>query len=103
MLSSLIGCDVGCLPLPNINSLKYWGQIIFRNTVEHPITGLPLSMPPIQSEYGQWDVPLALKDDVRQAPKSIFGKKDFSRDLEKFRICWSVSFRSCISGMRKLT
>ena len=89
--------------MPNINAFKYWGQIIFRNTVEHPITSLPLSMPPIQSDYAQWDVPLTLKDDVRRAPESFFGRKVLGRDLEKFRICWSVSFRSCNSGTRILT
>jgi hypothetical protein len=89
--------------LPNINAFKYWGQIIFRNTVEHPITNMPLSMPPMKSDYAQWDVPLALKDDVRQAPKSVFGRKDFTQELEKFRICWSVSFRSYLSRTPILT
>jgi hypothetical protein len=103
MLNIRIGCDLGCLPLPKINALKYWGQIIFRNTVRHPITSMPLSMPPIQSDYAQWDVPLVLKDDVRRGPESIFGKNQFSQELEKFRICWWVSLRSCISGTHALT
>jgi hypothetical protein len=103
MLSICIGCDVGSLPLPGINALKYWGQIIFRNTVEHPITGVPLSMPPSQSDYAEWDVPQALKEDVMWAPKSLFGRKQISQELEKFRICWSVSFPSYISHTWILT
>jgi len=86
-----LGCEVGCLPLPSLNSMKFWGQIIFRNTLEHPDASIPLSMPPMQSDYAQWDVPLRLKDDVRQAPKSLFGTKDLGTlELEKFRICWLV-------------
>lgn len=92
ILSIRIGCDLGCLPLPNINAFKYWGQIIFQNTVKHSATSISLSMPPAQSDYAQWDVPLALKDDVRRGPKSIFGRKHLTQDLEKFRICWSVPF-----------
>ena len=78
-------------------AIKCWGQIIFRNTLEDSIANMPLSMPPVQSDYDQWNVPLALKDDVRQAPKSLFGSKDSELELEKFRICWFVSFRSCIT------
>ncbi|KAH9225029.1 FAD dependent oxidoreductase [Leptodontidium sp. 2 PMI_412] len=84
------GCDVGCLPLPNINAVKYWGQVIFKNTVKHPITNTRLSVPPSQPDYAQWEVPLALKDDVRQGPESMFGKKQLHQDLEAFRICWEA-------------
>jgi glycine/D-amino acid oxidase-like deaminating enzyme len=89
-LNIRVGCDLGCLPLPSINAFKYWGQIIFRHTLDHPITRTPLSMPPLQPNYAQWDVPLELKDDVRRGPESMFGRKHFNQELEKFRICWLV-------------
>ena len=49
-------------------------------------------MPPPEPDYAQWDVPLKLKDDVRRGPESMFGRKKFDQELEKFRICWFVSF-----------
>jgi hypothetical protein len=91
LLTIRVGEDLGCLPLPKINALKYWGQMIFRNTLEHQITRKPLSMPPLKSDYAQWDVPLTLKDDVRRGPESMFGRNKVNQELEKFRICWSVS------------
>jgi hypothetical protein len=94
VLTIRVGEQLGCLPLPKINALKYWGQVIFQNTVEHQITRKPLSMPPLKSDYAQRDVPLALKDDVRRGPVSMFGRKKLklvNQELEKFRICWSVS------------
>ncbi|PMD47963.1 FAD dependent oxidoreductase [Hyaloscypha variabilis F] len=84
------GCELGCLPLPNINALKYWGQIIFRNTLEHPVTHTALSTPPPKSNYEQWDVPLTLKYDVRRGPGSMFGRNQFKQELDKFRICWEA-------------
>ncbi|KUJ14545.1 FAD dependent oxidoreductase [Mollisia scopiformis] len=84
------GCDYGCLPLPKLNAFKYWGQVIFRNTVEHPITKESLSMPPSGPNYNQWDVPLALKEDVRGGPRSVLGNKNLSDRFEEFRICWEA-------------
>jgi hypothetical protein len=85
-----VGVEVGCLPLLKENAFKYWGQVKFRNTTEHPVMKIPISMPPTEPDYNMWDVPPTLKEDVRWAPKSLLGNKEFGRGLEEFRICWSV-------------
>jgi hypothetical protein len=47
-----------------------------------------MSMPPQEADYAQWEVPEALKEDVRFASQAIFGNKGEGLKLEQFRICW---------------
>ncbi|KAK5653469.1 hypothetical protein OQA88_8955 [Cercophora sp. LCS_1] len=84
------GLDVGCLPLPKMGALKCWGQVLFRNTVDHPLTQQPLSTPPAGPNYNQWDVPSELKEDVRWALRSLFHEGRFDTEMENFRICWDA-------------
>ncbi|KAK1753747.1 FAD dependent oxidoreductase [Echria macrotheca] len=85
------GVDAGCLPLPKQGEIKTWGQILFRNTVTHPLTGEVISTPPVAADYNQWDVPPVLKDDARHALKSLFGDSISGEKMNKFRICWDAA------------
>ncbi|KAK3988903.1 FAD dependent oxidoreductase [Cladorrhinum sp. PSN332] len=84
------GFEVGSQPLPKLNAFKYWGHTLFRNTVNHTVTGLPLSAPPQETDYAQYDVPQRLKEDVHSASQSIYGAAEarFKQTLQEFRICW---------------
>lgn len=84
------GDDVGCLPLPGLGAVKCWGQIHFRNTTTHPITKQPLSAPPMQRDYAQWEVSPVLQDDVHWALRSLFGEKKAGLKMENYRICWDA-------------
>jgi hypothetical protein len=67
--------------------MKWWGQCIFKNTLEVS-KGRFISSPPDKPDYAEWDVPDALKDDVDFAKKATFGKIGESWELEQYRICW---------------
>lgn len=58
-----------------MSALKYWGQTPVRNIIEVPGTGISISTPPLQSDYAQMNVPLALENDVRLACESILVEK----------------------------
>jgi hypothetical protein len=47
-------------------------------------------MPPQSEDYSQWNVPEALKEDVRFASKAVFGPAGDALKLDTFRICWYV-------------
>ncbi|KAK2040029.1 FAD dependent oxidoreductase [Colletotrichum somersetense] len=83
------GASNGSVPHSKDKTLKFWGQIIFRNTRSHP-NGGPLSAPPPASDYAQFDVPKALRDDVDFASKSLFGKASAGFKNENYRICWEA-------------
>ncbi|KAB5515530.1 FAD dependent oxidoreductase [Coniochaeta sp. 2T2.1] len=85
------GEDVGCLPLPGLGAVKCWGQIHLKNTVPHPITKQPMSIPPMQRDYAQWEVSPVLQEDVQWALKSLFGDEKASlKKMENYRICWDA-------------
>ncbi|KAL8671849.1 MAG: hypothetical protein Q9168_003665 [Polycauliona sp. 1 TL-2023] len=77
----------GNIPPNSDHELKFWRDISFRNTVQHHC-GEAISMPPVEPEYGQWNVPKKLRNELDSVAKAIFGDtlQDFS--LIKHRICW---------------
>ncbi|KAK1995359.1 FAD dependent oxidoreductase [Colletotrichum falcatum] len=83
------GASNGSVPHSKDKTLKFWGQIIFRNTQSHP-SGGRFSAPPPASDYAQFDVPEALRDDVDFAGKSLFGKGSAGFKNENYRICWEA-------------
>ncbi|KAK4158900.1 FAD dependent oxidoreductase [Cladorrhinum sp. PSN259] len=85
------GFEVGSQPLPKLNAFKYWGHTLFRNTVKHPVSGLSISAPPVQTDYAQYDVPQRLKEDVDSASSAIYGPISeicLEQTLGEYRICW---------------
>ncbi|KAF9874918.1 sarcosine oxidase [Colletotrichum karsti] len=83
------GASNGSVPHSKDRTLKFWGQIIFRNTQPHP-NGSLISKPPSEPDYAQLDVPASLKEDVDFAGKSIYGKLSDEFKVEKYRICWEA-------------
>ncbi|EFQ34271.1 FAD dependent oxidoreductase [Colletotrichum graminicola] len=83
------GASNGSVPHSKDKTLKFWGQIIFRNTQPHP-NGDRFSAPPPASDYAQFDVPKTLRDDVDYAGKSLFGKGSAGFKNENYRICWEA-------------
>ncbi|KAJ5017754.1 L-pipecolate oxidase, partial [Colletotrichum sp. SAR 10_99] len=79
----------GSVPHSGDKTLKFWGQIIFRNTQPHE-NGSQISRPPSGPDYAQLDVPKSLRDDVDFASKSIYGKLSDDWKVENYRICWEA-------------
>ena len=86
-LTSQLGPFIGSLPPTKDRELKWWGQTIFKNTRE-VLPGRFISMPPPQSDYGQWEVSGRLKEDIDFANNVFYGKKGANWKMEKHRICW---------------
>ncbi|KAK1981877.1 FAD dependent oxidoreductase [Colletotrichum cereale] len=83
------GASNGSVPHSKDRTLKFWGQIIFRNTQPHP-NGGRFSAPPPAPDYAQFDVPKTLRDDVDFAGESLFGKGSAGFKNENYRICWEA-------------
>ncbi|OLN86842.1 L-pipecolate oxidase 6 [Colletotrichum chlorophyti] len=83
------GASNGSVPHSRDRTLKFWGQIMFRNTQPHP-SGSEISAPPPAPDYAQLDVPRTLRDDVDYAGKSLFGKGSADFKNENYRICWDA-------------
>ncbi|KAI1086254.1 FAD dependent oxidoreductase [Rostrohypoxylon terebratum] len=83
------GEDFGSLPLTADNKLKWWGQIIFRNTQTMP-SGRQISAPPASADYEQWKVSDPLIEDVQLANKYTFGTRGEAWDIKEHRICWEA-------------
>ncbi|KAI8200212.1 L-pipecolate oxidase [Colletotrichum sp. SAR 10_76] len=83
------GASNGSVPHSGDKTLKFWGQIIFRNTQPHE-NGSQISRPPSGPDYAQLDVPKSLKEDVDFAGKSIYGKLSDDWKVENYRICWEA-------------
>ncbi|KAH0429069.1 FAD dependent oxidoreductase [Colletotrichum camelliae] len=83
------GASNGSVPHSGDKTLKFWGQIIFRNTQPHA-NGSQISRPPSGPDYAQLDVPKALREDVDFAGKSIYGKLSDDFKVENYRICWEA-------------
>ncbi|EXF81366.1 FAD dependent oxidoreductase [Colletotrichum fioriniae PJ7] len=83
------GASNGSVPHSKDKTLKFWGQIIFRNTQTHA-NGSQISAPPPAVDYAQLEVPEALKEDVDYAGKSLFGKESDNFKNENYRICWEA-------------
>ncbi|KAJ0307470.1 uncharacterized protein N0V96_003298 [Colletotrichum fioriniae] len=83
------GASNGSVPHSKDKTLKFWGQIIFRNTQTHA-NGSQISAPPPAVDYAQLEVPEALKEDVDYAGKSLFGKGSDNFKNENYRICWEA-------------
>ncbi|KAL0943532.1 FAD dependent oxidoreductase [Colletotrichum truncatum] len=83
------GASNGSVPHSGDKTLKFWGQIIFKNTEPHP-TGGGISQPPSGPDYAQLDVPASLKEDVDFAGKIIYGKLSDDFRVENYRICWEA-------------
>lgn len=79
--------SAGSLPPTRERELKWWSPIHFKNTQE--ITpGHPISTPPSQLDYAQWEVSTRLKADIDRARTLFYGEKSASWKMEKYRICW---------------
>ncbi len=85
---NLTGADNGCLLYNRGKLLKFWGQCIFTNMTQHPSTKAYISTPPPGPDYGQWDVPVSLQNDIHVAKEAILGQNADELRLEQFRICW---------------
>ncbi|KAK1474068.1 FAD dependent oxidoreductase [Colletotrichum tamarilloi] len=83
------GASNGSVPHSKDKTLKFWGQIIFRNTQTHA-NGSQISAPPPAVDYAQLEVPDTLKEDVDYAGKSLFGKGSETFKNENYRICWEA-------------
>ncbi|KAK0374408.1 FAD dependent oxidoreductase [Colletotrichum limetticola] len=83
------GASNGSVPHSKDKTLKFWGQIIFRNTQTHA-NGSQLSTTPPAVDYAQLEVPDTLKEDVDYAGKSLFGKGSETFKNENYRICWEA-------------
>ncbi|KAK1453460.1 FAD dependent oxidoreductase [Colletotrichum melonis] len=83
------GASNGSVPHSKDKTLKFWGQIIFRNTQTHA-NGSQISAPPPAVDYAQLEVPDSLKEDVDYAGKSLFGKGSETFKNENYRICWEA-------------
>ncbi|EQB44922.1 FAD dependent oxidoreductase [Colletotrichum gloeosporioides Cg-14] len=83
------GASNGSVPHSGDKTLKFWGQIIFRNTQPHA-NGSQISRPPSAPDYAQLDVPTSLREDVDFAGKSIYGKLSDNWKVENYRICWEA-------------
>ncbi|KAI8231135.1 L-pipecolate oxidase [Colletotrichum sp. SAR 10_86] len=84
-----LGVRNGSVPHSVDKTLKFWGQIIFRNTQPHA-NGSQISRPPSGPDYAQLDVPKSLRDDVDFAGKSIYGNLSDDWKVENYRICWEA-------------
>ncbi|TDZ29850.1 L-pipecolate oxidase [Colletotrichum spinosum] len=83
------GATNGSVPHSGDRTLKFWGQTIFRNTLDHA-NGSRISRPPAEPDYAQRDVPKALKEDVDFAGKSVYGKSSDEFEVDEYRICWEA-------------
>lgn len=90
------GPFIGSLPPTKDRELKWWGEKIFKNTHE-VLPGRFVSAPPSGKDYNQWDVPGPLKLDISHANDVFYGKNGANWKIEKHRICWYVSPKSCSS------
>ena len=77
----------GNIPPNPENELKLWRDVSFRNTVQH-LSGQTISMPPIGSDYGQWNVPKTLRVELDSDTNAVVGgaSKDFQ--ITNYRMCW---------------
>ncbi|KAI8165548.1 L-pipecolate oxidase [Colletotrichum sp. SAR 10_70] len=95
------GASNGSVPHSGDKTLKFWGQIIFRNTQPHA-NGSQISRPPSGPDYAQLNVPKSLRDDVDFAGKSIYGKLSDDWTVENYRICCEDFIISPHSGSKNL-
>lgn len=85
-----VGGFIGSLPpTPDTHEMKWWGQIIFKNTKE-VLPGRHISMPPSGQDYSQWNVSKALKQDIKHASEVFYGKETDNWTFGKHRICWDA-------------
>jgi hypothetical protein len=50
--------------------------------------GRYISAPPEESDYAQWKVSGALKQDIEKAKRAFYGKTGDKWKMTKHRICW---------------
>lgn len=77
----------GNIPPNPENELKFWRDVSFRNTVHHH-SGQNISMPPTDPDYGQWEVPKTLRDELDSVTKAIFGGASQDFHITNYRMCW---------------
>lgn len=75
-------------PTPD-RELKWWGQTIFYNNVE-VLPGRVVSAPPAPTDYRQWNISKALKEDIDYANHVFYGSKGAHWKFDKYRICWDA-------------
>ncbi|KAI0204180.1 sarcosine oxidase [Astrocystis sublimbata] len=78
------GSSNGTIPPNDENQIKFWGQKIF----QFPHGTPAFSQPPTGSDYHQWEVPIALLEDVAVASKATFGERSATWKIHSHRICW---------------
>jgi hypothetical protein len=79
----------GSIPPNPEKELKLWRDVPFKNTVKHS-SGRLISMPPEKPDYGQWDVSSAMKAEIGEVSKAVFGRKIEAFPIGDYRICWFV-------------
>lgn len=91
VLTEKIGPFMGTLPPTKDRELKWWGDVIFKNTRETSHGSL-ISSPPALKDYGQWDVSRQLQEGIRYVSSVFYGKQETSGwKMSKHRICWYVT------------
>ncbi|KAF1965796.1 FAD dependent oxidoreductase [Bimuria novae-zelandiae CBS 107.79] len=86
--TATIGPFIGSLPPTADRELKWWGQKIFKNTLD--ILGKRISAPPPEPDYAQWKVAAPLKQDIDWVNSMFYGKNGAHWDMVKHRICWDA-------------
>lgn len=69
------------------NKLKYWRDVSFKNTVQHP-SGRQMSMPPSDPDYAQWKLSPGMKAEMDVVNKGILGQVGADFTMQGYRICW---------------
>ncbi|KAL8952946.1 MAG: hypothetical protein Q9222_001165 [Ikaeria aurantiellina] len=72
--------------------LKFVSEVSFTNTVHHDQSGQDMSLPVIDPATSQWTspetVPRALREDLDNVMKDIYGKQAAGMKPSTYRICW---------------
>lgn len=69
-------------------SVKFCRDESFKNTVKHEASGQLISMPPDQSDQGQWSPSEGLKARLETVIKGLLGAKSKDVHIDSYRVCW---------------
>ncbi|KAM7222023.1 FAD dependent oxidoreductase [Rhypophila decipiens] len=86
------GLQGGYIPPTVHTPLKFWSDMTYKNTVQHP-SGRTMSMPPAGEDNNQWAVPEAMSRELEEAAIGILGP-DSGITLCDFRVCWELTTAS---------
>ncbi|KAK8096157.1 hypothetical protein PG999_014179 [Apiospora kogelbergensis] len=80
----------GVVPPNPENQLKFCRDQSFANTMFHETAGQNISVPPLQSDYDQWNLSPGMKAEIARTVKGIYGGKSSDWDITNHRICWDL-------------